>query len=180
MLTAPRAGAHVRVRTGDLFLTKEVLCLLSYVGPRRSVSRPATDERSVVDSAILDNHRSTLGNLGLRPRIGCPAGGSSDGKPSQPEGWWAGRESNPHSRKTADLQSAELTTCSTYPRNRRRVGTSPTEAGVYRTAMGASTDGQSPSGGAPEHPSVAHPLDLADAFVLGRDVGLVRRSMRLR
>ena len=30
-------------------------------------------------------------------------------------GWWAGRESNPHSRKTADLQSAELTTCSTYP-----------------------------------------------------------------
>src|ERR1051325_1049916 len=30
--------------------------------------------------------------------------------------WWAGRESNPHSRMTADLQSAELTTCSTYPR----------------------------------------------------------------
>src|SRR5438445_9777028 len=30
--------------------------------------------------------------------------------------WWAGRESNPHSRKAADLQSAELTTCSTYPR----------------------------------------------------------------
>ena len=36
-----------------------------------------------------------------------------------PEGqswcWWAGRESNPHSLSTADLQSAELTTCSTYP-----------------------------------------------------------------
>jgi hypothetical protein len=27
-------GAHVRARTGDLFLTKEVLCLLSYVGLR--------------------------------------------------------------------------------------------------------------------------------------------------
>ena len=27
-------GAHVRARTGDLFLTKEVLCQLSYVGPR--------------------------------------------------------------------------------------------------------------------------------------------------
>ena len=25
-------GAHVRARTGDLFLTKEVLCQLSYVG----------------------------------------------------------------------------------------------------------------------------------------------------
>jgi len=60
------------------------------------------------------------------------------------------------------------------------VGTSPTEAGVYRTAVSASTDGPSPSGSPPEHPRVAHPLDLADAFVLGRDVGLVRRSMRLR
>jgi hypothetical protein len=28
-----RRGAHVRARTGDLFLTKEVLCQLSYVGP---------------------------------------------------------------------------------------------------------------------------------------------------
>jgi hypothetical protein len=26
-------GAHNRIRTGDLFLTKEVLYLLSYVGP---------------------------------------------------------------------------------------------------------------------------------------------------
>ena len=29
---ASKSGAHVRARTGDLFLTKEVLCLLSYVG----------------------------------------------------------------------------------------------------------------------------------------------------
>ena len=41
------------------------------------------------------------------------------------EAWWAGRESNPHSRKTADLQSAELTTCSTYPRIRPARGASP-------------------------------------------------------
>src|SRR5439155_18308109 len=33
--------------------------------------------------------------------------------------WWAGRESNPHSLSTADLQSAELTTCSTYPGRKR-------------------------------------------------------------
>ena len=35
------AGAHVRARTGDLFLTKEVLCLLSYVGaPQILPERP--------------------------------------------------------------------------------------------------------------------------------------------
>ncbi len=27
-----KSGAHIRTRTGDLFLTKEVLYLLSYVG----------------------------------------------------------------------------------------------------------------------------------------------------
>jgi hypothetical protein len=27
-------GAHNRTRTDDLFLTKEVLCQLSYVGPK--------------------------------------------------------------------------------------------------------------------------------------------------
>src|SRR6266508_454775 len=46
--------------------------------------------------------------------------------------WWAGRESNPHSRKTADLQSAELTTCSTYPWS-RRWDSNPGPA-VYKTA----------------------------------------------
>ena len=55
-------GAHNRTRTDDLFLTKEVLCQLSYVG--------------------------LVGREGIEP---------------------------PQS-KTADLQSAELTTCSTYPR----------------------------------------------------------------
>ena len=30
---APRSGAHNGTRTHDLFLTKEVLCQLSYVGP---------------------------------------------------------------------------------------------------------------------------------------------------
>ena len=29
----PPGGAHNRIRTDDLFLTKEVLCRLSYVGP---------------------------------------------------------------------------------------------------------------------------------------------------
>src|SRR5215207_4646172 len=35
-------GAHNRVRTDDLFLTKEVLCRLSYVGPRASRVEPTT------------------------------------------------------------------------------------------------------------------------------------------
>ncbi len=30
-------GAHDRIRTGDLFLTKEVLCHLSYVGPAHRI-----------------------------------------------------------------------------------------------------------------------------------------------
>jgi hypothetical protein len=30
-----RGGAHARTRTGDLILTKNVLCLLSYVGATR-------------------------------------------------------------------------------------------------------------------------------------------------
>ena len=61
-------GAHNRTRTDDLFLTKEVLCQLSYVGPECH------------DDALV-------GREGIEP---------------------------PQS-KTADLQSAELTTCSTYP-----------------------------------------------------------------
>ena len=40
------SGAHIRTRTGDLFLTKEVLYLLSYVGTlkleRETGLEPAT------------------------------------------------------------------------------------------------------------------------------------------
>src|SRR3954452_12593122 len=65
----PGRGAHNRTRTDDLFLTKEVLCQLSYVGPG--------------------------------PIVCC---------------YVVGREGiEPPQSKTADLQSAELTTCSTYP-----------------------------------------------------------------
>src|SRR6476661_5144509 len=64
-------GAHNRTRTDDLFLTKEVLCQLSYVGPVPSVRAGGC----------------VVGREGIEP---------------------------PQS-KTADLQSAELTTCSTYP-----------------------------------------------------------------
>ena len=38
-------GAHDRIRTGDLFLTKEVLYLLSYVGILSSVGHGRLVER---------------------------------------------------------------------------------------------------------------------------------------
>ena len=41
-LEARLDGAHDRIRTGDLFLTKEVLCRLSYVGERETGIEPAT------------------------------------------------------------------------------------------------------------------------------------------
>ena len=84
-------GAHVRVRTGDLVLTKDVLCQLSYVGPRRCVTRGLRASAVSQDEPILDKHRSIWSNLCRRSRIEAQ---SSDGKR-----WWAGRESNPHSRR---------------------------------------------------------------------------------
>lgn len=59
-------GAHVRVRTGDLFLTKEVLCLLSYVGPRRRATRARAGDCSVAGST---NPRQLSVYLG-KPRSG--------------------------------------------------------------------------------------------------------------
>ena len=68
-------GAHVRARTGDLVLTKDVLCQLSYVGARRFCGK----------GEMTGNHMPILANLGIG---------------SLPVGrWWAGRESNPHSRR---------------------------------------------------------------------------------
>ena len=75
------AGAHVRVRTGDLFLTKEVLCLLSYVGPFRGASRGQRVAAVSQDRPILSNHRSILVNLARDPRsLAGPLRRSSDGK----------------------------------------------------------------------------------------------------
>ena len=51
-----RVGAHNRVRTDDLFLTKEVLCRLSYVGPRASRGsrrRDSNPEPAVYKTAAL-------------------------------------------------------------------------------------------------------------------------------
>ena len=103
-------GAHVRARTGDLFLTKEVLCQLSYVGTRRA--SPAVNGR--LQCRRMGRSSTTIGQPGQIyaqcSRIWL-TGASSVGKSL------VGREGiEPPQSKTADLQSAELTTCSTYPR----------------------------------------------------------------
>jgi hypothetical protein len=52
-----------------------------------------------------------------------------------------GREGiEPPQSKTADLQSAELTTCSTYPRLRSTGGALPTEREYTERRIGASTE----------------------------------------
>jgi hypothetical protein len=134
-----RAGAHVRVRTGDLFLTKEVLCLLSYVGPCRGAARV----NGWLQCCRIGRSSATIGQS---TEISDEIRGQT--RPMRlfgweappPGGWWAGRESNPHSRKTADLQSAELTTCSTYPRIQPARGVSPASSRVYPTPFSASTE----------------------------------------
>src|SRR5919106_2163332 len=78
--------------------------------------------------------------------------------------WWAGRESNPHSRKTADLQSAELTTCSTYPHERPACGATPIDHEVYRQPGVGSTSGSTSAHECPDRGSATSP-DTASAAV---------------
>ena len=108
-------GAHVRARTGDLVLTKDVLCQLSYVGARRFCR----------NLEMTGNHQPILANLGIgsfqTPMV-------------------VGREGiEPPQSKTADLQSAELTTCSTYPRLRSAGGALPTEREYSERSSAASS-----------------------------------------
>ena len=58
-----RCGAHVRARTGDLFLTKEVLCLLSYVGQAGQVchTRPRTEAEWLVGREGIEPPQSKDG-----------------------------------------------------------------------------------------------------------------------
>ena len=49
------SGAHIRTRTGDLFLTKEVLYLLSYVGFNWSGKRDSNPRPSAWKADALAN-----------------------------------------------------------------------------------------------------------------------------
>ena len=67
-------GAHIRTRTGDLFLTKEVLYLLSYVGLRRiwSGKRDSNPRPSAWKADALPTELHPLNEfsrVGIRMRI---------------------------------------------------------------------------------------------------------------
>src|ERR1700682_3286824 len=78
-------GAHARIRTGDLFLTKEMLCHLSYVGepqpkdtsgPRIIAARSpdANDRRRAAGSGQATARSGRTGAGRARAGRGCPAG----------------------------------------------------------------------------------------------------------
>ena len=102
-------------------------------GPRRCVTRGQRAPAVSQDGPILDNHRSTCGNLCIEPRI-CRR---------EVFGWevMVGREGiEPPQSKTADLQSAELTTCSTYPRDGRHAQHADRSKSIPKAAPEASAD----------------------------------------
>ena len=110
----PCAGAHDRIRTGDLFLTKEVLYRLSYMGPLtpsiHSLSQPRL---------------SWSGKRDSNPR---PSAWKADALPTElfppwilvrsplHASWWRGKDSNLRRHKPADLQSAPFVHSGTSPR----------------------------------------------------------------
>ena len=63
MLSAARTGADDQDRTGDLVLTKDVLCQLSYIGLRACGA--SADESACHRRRILDR---TRGSLAYQPK----------------------------------------------------------------------------------------------------------------
>src|SRR5947209_4787139 len=67
-----RVGAHARIRTGDLLLTKEMLCHLSYVGAAPNITKGF---RSQAQSRVLAQKariRPRRGRRGYRPELTFP------------------------------------------------------------------------------------------------------------
>src|ERR1700682_407392 len=101
----PILKAHDGIRTRDLFLTKEVLYRLSYMGPISSRLLPPLPERWNAAFYGAGNGTRTrdpeLGRLALyqlsysRPHRRNPC-----------VHWWRGEDSNLRRHKPADLQSA--------------------------------------------------------------------------
>ena len=72
----PAAGAHGRSRTADLILTKDALCLLSYVGMSRLAGFPlfARSLRASLagtrELQLLDDHGAGDGSRTRNPELG--------------------------------------------------------------------------------------------------------------
>ena len=107
-------GAHVRARTGDLFLTKEVLCLLSYVGRcREQLSGGQGGNRTpTVERRLIYSQRSSPPaqptHTNRPARDAMPIGAAvypTPILPSTSDRWSRRRESNPQPAvyKTAAL-----------------------------------------------------------------------------
>ena len=95
------SGADDRDRTGDLVLTKDVLCQLSYIGidglaAPRSIARGALLERETgIEPATnsLEGCDSTIELLPQSP-LAHPLPVTTFGWPHSRSGWWRGKDSN--------------------------------------------------------------------------------------
>src|SRR6516164_10294421 len=124
------AGAHDRIRTGDLVLTKDALYRLSYMGP---TARPVRYDRAHSPAGGAGNGTRTrdpqLGRLMLY-QLSYSRARLVRRLRSFPlhAGWWRGKDSNLRRHKPADLQSAPFGHSGTSPghphsRRSRRAGT---------------------------------------------------------
>ncbi len=82
-------GADDRDRTGDLVLTKDVLCQLSYIGLR---ARLCSDPRATADESANLSHRSSTCPAGARAP---DAGHASRSSRPRAKSWSGRRGSNP-------------------------------------------------------------------------------------
>src|SRR5688572_10562618 len=97
------------------------LCLRKFVGTRHAKEMPAVRRHRPSPRASSDRPKSeghTDGERRLHHQLPL-----SEVRHPQGLTRWAERESNPHSTKAADLQSAELTTCSICPSEHHSKGT---------------------------------------------------------
>src|SRR5438128_182770 len=102
-----RSGAHVRDRTGDLVLTKDALCRLSYMGERKA-HEPQNSWSGKRDS----NPRPPAWKAGALP---LSYSRPSESRVRQSRRWWGGEDLNPRRRTPADLQSAPFGHLGTSP-----------------------------------------------------------------
>src|SRR3989442_12439308 len=102
-----RSGAHVRDRTGDLVLTKDALCRLSYMGERKA-HEPQNSWSGKRDS----NPRPPVLKAGALP---LSYSRPSESRVRQSRRWWGGEDLNPRRRTPADLQHAPFGHLGTSP-----------------------------------------------------------------
>jgi hypothetical protein len=106
------SGAHDGIRTRDLFLTKEVLYRLSYMGPDFVSTHGSRHDTDYGAGNGIRTRDPELGRLALYqlsysrpPRKPLPPANQ----------WWRGEDSNLRRHKPADLQSAPFGHSGTSP-----------------------------------------------------------------